>query len=73
MNAAFTARWSELTGNEQVVLPYKTLGHIEKGEKLPKLLTEIPDDAPDRYPRAIDSWAVELDMKGWYSWNLRKA
>jgi hypothetical protein len=45
---------------------------LQKGERLLRILEEIPADAVDLYPRAVDTWAEELDMNGWYSWTYRE-
>ena len=73
MNAAYAIRWSQISGNRTLLMPYRSLGYINKGNRLIQAYDEIaqkPD--PDRYTETVDSWAKILKMDDWYEWRYRK-
>jgi hypothetical protein len=72
MNAAFAKRWADKSGDRLALLPYEASGFIKKATELCKALDLLPADSPDRYPRAVDSWAKVLDMEAWYEFIYRK-
>jgi hypothetical protein len=72
MNAAYTLRWADLSGERVGLLPYETLGFVKPARDLLNDLESIPSDAPDVYRRSVDAWAARLDLIGWYRWNPRQ-
>jgi hypothetical protein len=51
MNAAYTLRWADLSGERVGLLPYETLGFVKPARDLLNDLENIPSDAPDVYCR----------------------
>jgi hypothetical protein len=73
MNAAYAKKWSEKCEDRLPVLPYEATEFMRKASELCAAIDSIPREAPDRYPRAVDSWAKVLEMEGWYQFVYRKA
>ena len=74
MNAAYAIKWSRVSGDTMVLLPYRSLGYLTRGEKLLEkyeVLSTKKD--PDRYIETVDAWAKDLQMETWYEWHYRKA
>ena len=73
MNAAYAIRWSQISGNKTVLLPYRSLGYINKGNRLIDIYAaEVQKSDPDRYIGIVDGWAMILKMDDWYEWRYRK-
>lgn len=73
MNAAYAIKWSRISGSRSVLLPYRSMGFINKGTLLIDAYEENarkPD--PDRHVDIVDSWAGILKMEDWYVWRFRK-
>jgi len=74
MNSAYALRWSQLSGNENILLPYRSDGFMARGKKLICLYELKAKGAdPDRYVEIVDGWAKILKMDHMYVWNYRKA
>ncbi len=73
MNTAYAIRYSRISGNRTVLMPYRSLGYINKGNLLIQAYEQvIQKDDPDRYTETVDSWAKMLKMDDWYGWRYRK-
>jgi len=72
MNAAYSLRWADLSGERGGLLPYEALGFEKQGRELLKALESISEDAPDVYRRSVDAWAERLHLSGWYRWSPRQ-
>jgi hemoglobin-like flavoprotein len=67
INAAFAQFWAEKWNQPELALPYKASGYAVAGERLLKILQDVPDSG--RTDRAlIDAWGAELNLKNWYVW-----
>jgi hypothetical protein len=65
MNAAFALFWSRTWADPLLAVPYKSSGHLAAGEKLLRMLNELPDDpASDRM--LIEAWGSQVGLTGWY-------
>jgi hypothetical protein len=73
MNAAFALNWSRLTGSDVVLLPFRSLGYLDKGQDLFRIFESVPDNDPDRYVKVVDGWAQMLHLSTLYAWRFRKA
>jgi len=72
MNAAYAAWWAALAEDTQALLPYEFFGFKEDGMRLyGKTLGGFTDN-PNRYCEVIDSWAEELGLRTWYTWQFRQ-
>ena len=74
MNAAYAIKWSRISGDRMVLLPYQSLGYLKTAEKLLEkyeVLSTKKD--PDRYIETVNAWAKALKMETWYEWHYRKA
>ena len=65
MNAGFALFWSRAWNDPLLAVPYKSSGKMEIGEKLLRLIDEIPDD-PAHDKQLIDSWGSHVGLNGWY-------
>jgi hypothetical protein len=73
MNAAYAIRWSQISGSKGVLLPYRSLGYINSGNKLHEIYKAVMDKSdPERYTEVVDGWARILQMEDWYAWKYRK-
>ena len=73
MNAAYAIRWSQISGSKSVLLPYRSLGYINKGNKLHEIYKGVMDkNDPERYTEVVDGWAKVLQMEDWYVWKYRE-
>lgn len=73
MNAAYAIRWSQISDNKTVLLPYRSLGYINKGNRLIEIYEAVKQKSdPDRYTEVVDGWATILNMDDWYEWRYRK-
>ena len=73
MNAAYAIKWSRISGSRSVLLPYRSMGFINKGTLLIDAYEENAGKAdPDRHIDIVDRWAGILKMEGWYTWRFRK-
>lgn len=67
MNAAYALFSDNLLGTELYIVPYRSAGFENSGERLVEILNEIPEDAShDR--DLVDAWAEELELQEWYEW-----
>ena len=67
INAAYAQFWAEKWNQPELALSYKASGHAAAGEKLLKILHDIPDSG--KTDRAlIDAWGAALNVTGWYVW-----
>jgi len=74
MNAAYAIKWSRVSGDTMVLLPYRSLGYLNRGEKLLEKYEALSTKKdPDRYIETVDAWAKDLKMETWYEWHYRKA
>jgi hypothetical protein len=74
MNAAYAIKWSRVSGDTMVLLPYRSLGYLNRGEKLLEKYESLSTKKdPDRYIETVDAWAKDLKMETWYEWHYRKA
>ncbi len=73
MNAAYAIKWSRISGSRTSLLPYRSMGYINKGTIL---LDAYEENArkrdPDRHVEIVNSWARILEMEDWYEWQFRK-
>ena len=73
MNAAYAIRWSQISDNKTVLLPYRSLGYINKGNRLIDIYEAVAQKSdPGRYTEIVDGWATILKMDHWYEWRYRK-
>jgi hypothetical protein len=67
MNAAYALFCDRLLRNELYVVPYRSAGFENTGERLIELLDELPKDGiHDR--ELVDAWGEELEIANWYKW-----
>ena len=67
INAAFAQFWAEKWSQPELALPYKASGYAAAGEKLLKILHDLPDSG--RTDKAlIDAWGAELKLTNGYVW-----
>jgi len=67
INAAYAQFWAGKWNQPELALSYKASGHAAAGEKLLKILHDMPDSG--RTDRAlIDAWGEVLNVTGWYVW-----
>ena len=67
INAAFAVFWSELLGDDKLLLPYRASGYEQKGRQLKMIFDQVPDSAThDR--QLVDQWGEALNLKTWYKW-----
>jgi hypothetical protein len=72
MNAAYAIRWSQISGSKSVLLPYRSLGYINKGNRLHEIYKAVMNKSdPERYTEVVDGWAKVLQMEDWYEWKYR--
>ena len=72
INAAYAQFWAEKWNQPELALSYKASGHAVAGEKLLRILHEMPDSG--RTDRAlIDAWGTALNVTGWYVWLTYKS
>jgi hypothetical protein len=73
MNAAYAVRWSHISGNKSILLPYDSLGYTKRGKLLLDIYGSLAKKRdPDRYTEIVDGWASVLNMNDWYEWRYRK-
>jgi hypothetical protein len=73
MNAAYAIRWSQISGNKSILLPYNSLGYTKRGKLLLDIYGSLVKKRdPDRYTEIVDGWAAVLNMNDWYEWRYRK-
>lgn len=73
MNAAYAIKWSRISGSRTVLLPYRSMGYINKGIHLIDAYEEkVQKSDPERHIEIVDSWAKILKMEDWYEWRFRK-
>lgn len=71
MNAAFCLSWAERSGDRTALIPFETLGFLEKGPALFAAYRSVPADSAARYVLVVDRWSEILEMQGWYEWRFR--
>lgn len=67
ISAAYAMFWAEKWNQPQLVLPFTSTGHEEKGNRLIEIFNEIPD-APESDRDLVDAWADELGIRSWHTW-----
>jgi hypothetical protein len=67
INAAFAQFWAEKWSQPELALPFKASGYLVAGEKLLKILHEMPDSGKTD-KALIDAWGAELDLTNEYVW-----
>jgi len=73
MNSAYTIKWTKITGDKTALLPYQSLGYMNRGEQLLGIYEAVSKkNDPDRYIETVDGWAKILKMDTWYEWRFRK-
>ncbi len=70
MNAAFAVKWSQISGNQHILVPFMALDVLEKGKELLKIFDDIPDTDVQKYSKAIDGWACMLELTSYYKWEF---
>ncbi len=65
MNAAMAGYWSNVFGDEGLIVGYKATGFWETGFKLLDHFNRIPSD-PDHDRELVQSWIETLDLQHWY-------
>jgi len=71
MNAAFTLNWSRISGDEHILVPFKTVEVLDKGRELLKVYDDIAKTDAQRYTKIVDGWADKLKMNTLYTWKFR--
>ncbi len=67
MNAAYALFCDRLLEKELYIIPYRTVGFENSGERLLEIASEVSEDAMfDR--QLIDLWGDELEISDWYRW-----
>ena len=73
MNSTYAIKWSKITGDTTALLPYKSLGYLNRGQELLEIYEALSKKSdPDRYIETVDGWAKVLKMDTWYEWRFRK-
>lgn len=67
MNSAYAIYADQLFGSEIYVIPYRSAGFENTGERLLEICSEVPSDA-SRDRELVDGWAEELEIQEWYEW-----
>jgi hypothetical protein len=71
MNAALTLNWSRISDQQHLLVPFKAIEVLEKGEYLLKLFDSVPVTDAQRYTKTVDMWAGHLKMVSLYTWKFR--
>jgi hypothetical protein len=67
LNAASALFWSRLLADDEIVIPYKMAGLLDRGRRLLDIFDEAGANPADDCG-LVDAWASELGLKGWYGW-----
>lgn len=67
MNAAYAIFCDRLLERELYVIPYRSAGFENTGERLLELSDKIPEDATHDMD-LVDAWGEELEIGDWYYW-----
>lgn len=70
MNDAQACHVTQLTGNAQLLEPFRRRGLDAIGEELARMVLEAPDRGHPGDVVATNAWAEELELTGWFDWRL---
>ena len=73
MNAALALNWVRMSENEHLLVPFKTVGILDKGKELLKIFDSVPVSDKQRYTKTVDGWADKLQLSSLYTWKYRNA
>lgn len=71
MNAAFAMNWSRISGDKHLLVPFRSVEALDRGEILLRIYDDISAADPQRCAKTVDGWANNLNMASLYSWNYR--
>jgi hypothetical protein len=69
MNGAMALNWSRLTGQKALLVPYESLGALERASHLLDLVQDLADQrSSPSHIKAVDQWAETLSLRLLYGW-----
>lgn len=71
MSGSVARIWSDLTGSELALLPYKSAGFTDRISELINLYHQTEGTLGEKMTTVVDKWAEKLKLRTIYTWNFR--